>query len=168
MAAVQLIKPDIKYKDSYAEALREGLHLKHERELEILMIQNFFNLHLMMRRLFNFLCGHPPQVDLWLVDGEKFIGIVSLRPKLNDKLRKRGGNISYAIRKSERRKGYGKLLLNLITGHARSLGLRKILVTCHDQNTGSIRIIEGAGGVLQDIIKIPGFTLPERRYWIQL
>jgi predicted acetyltransferase len=50
--------------------------------------------------------------------------------------------------------------------HARALGLDKVLVTCNDSNLASARVIEKAGGVLEDVRDTEhGCT---RRYWIIL
>ena len=47
-----------------------------------------------------------------------------------------------------------------------ALGLRKVLVTCGDSNLASARVIEKAGGVLEDVRETElGLT---RRYWITL
>ena len=49
---------------------------------------------------------------------------------------------------------------------AHGLGITRILVTCDDDNMGSIRTIEKNGGVLHDIIAVPHLAKPKRRYWI--
>ena len=176
MGSLNLIPPDIRYRDSYVAALREGLHLDPAKEEDILLAENDFAAYLKQRNDLSRLVVLPngeqirklPQTDLWLVDGENFLGMTSLRPQLNEHLSRRGGNIGYAVRKSERRKGYGALILKLALPQASALGLKKVLITCHDKNLGSIKIIEGAGGVLQDKITIDGLPIPERRYWIRL
>lgn len=49
---------------------------------------------------------------------------------------------------------------------ARALGLDKVLVTCDETNPASARVIEKAGGVLEDVRDTElGRT---RRYWITL
>ena len=40
------------------------------------------------------------------------------------------------------------------------LGIDPALVTCDEDNTGSIRVIEAAGGVLEDVRGV------KRRYWV--
>lgn len=175
MDGIRLIAPDIRYKDSFAEALYEGLDLEPATPEDILLARHDFDAYMAKRHDLSRPVVLPggirirrvPQIDLWLVKGDTFIGRSSLRPKLNSSLKKRGGNLGYAIRHSERRKGYGRLILKLTLRRAKELGLEKILITCHDENLGSIRIIEGAGGMLQDKVKISGLPLPERRYWIQ-
>lgn len=156
--------------------MREGLHLEPAKEEDILLAERDFDAYMAKRHDLSRLVILPggqrikrvPQIDLWLIDGGKFLGMASLRPKLNSSLKKRGGNLGYAVRKSERRKGYGYLILQLALPYARAEGLRKILITCHDENLGSIRIIEGGGGILQDKVEIKGLPLLERRYWITL
>jgi predicted acetyltransferase len=178
MSSPHLIQPDILYRDSYVEALREGLHLEPAKEKDILLAEKDFKKHMDQRHDLSRPVTLPDgskvrrvaQMDLWLVNGERFLGMSSFRPELNRHLRKRGGNIGYAVRAGERRKGYGSLILKLTLEHIRAmgLGLEKILITCHDENPGSIKIIEGAGGKLQDKVKILGLAVPERRYWIEL
>ena len=63
-------------------------------------------------------------------------------------LEKEGGHIGYDIRPSERRKGYGTVLLALTLKKAQELGLHEVLVTCDSDNVDSVRIIEKNGGEL--------------------
>lgn len=176
--AARLIEPDICYRDSYLEALGEGLDSASDitSEKEIRLIKTDFDGWMKWCNDLNRPVILPdgrkvPRVPgkvFWLVDGDRFIGRISLRLKLNETLLQRGGNIGYAIRKSERRKGFGKLMLQLVLPEVRKAGLDKVLITCHDENTGSQKIIESAGGVLQDKIKVEGIRIPERRYWLKL
>lgn len=176
MGNLELIYPDKKYRKSYAAALREGLNIQPAREEDILLAEKDLDAYMTKRHDLNTpvtlpngqKCPRVPQTDLWLVDGQKFLGCLSIRHELNDYLMERGGHIGYAVRASERRKGYGKLMLKMALPYAKLLGLEKILITCHDQNIGSIKIIEGNGGVYQDKVEIEGLAIPERRYWITL
>jgi predicted acetyltransferase len=47
------------------------------------------------------------------------------------------------------------------------LVIGRILVTCDDDNIGSIRTIERNGGVLENVVSGPDFKTPKRRYWIE-
>jgi predicted acetyltransferase len=47
------------------------------------------------------------------------------------------------------------------------VGLDRVLVTCSDDNVASVRTIERAGGVLQDVLAHPTAGL-KRRYWIEV
>lgn len=105
----------------------------------------------------------------WIVDGREVIGFVSFRHTLNEWLREAGGHIGYAVRPSRRRQGYASAALALALDRAREIGLDRVMVTCDDDNIGSARVIEGAGGVLQDVSDQSerGHALL-RRYWIEL
>ena len=50
------------------------------------------------------------------------------------------------------------------------IGLRKVLITCDDNNIGSIKVIERNGGVLEDKFNdvIDGKPRVTRRYWINI
>lgn len=105
----------------------------------------------------------------WLCDTKnKIVGMVSLRHELNDFLKKIGGHIGYVIRKSERRRGYGTEILRLTLEKAKALGLKRVLVTCDEDNIASAKIIEKNGGMLEDTYQENEMAVPKRRYWIRL
>jgi len=108
--------------------------------------------------------GFVPASTFWLVDNNKFIGHVNIRHKLNEKLSKVGGHIGYAIRPSERRKGYGSQILALVLSKVSELGIKHALVTCDNDNLASAKIIEKNGGVFQDKELVDKVTI--KRYWI--
>ena len=51
-----------------------------------------------------------------------------------------------------------------------TLDLARVLLTCDDNNWGSIRVIEKNGGILQNklINELGRGTVTSRRYWIEL
>ena len=98
------------------------------------------------------------------LDNDKIVGIINARHELNDYLLNLGGHIGYSVRKSERRKGYAKIMLNYTSEFLFSLGLEKILITCDKNNIASKRTIESCGGILEnEVIEENRTTL---RYWI--
>ena len=98
------------------------------------------------------------------LDNDKIVGVINARHELNDYLLNFGGHIGYSVRKSERRKGYGKKMLIYTSEFLFSLGLEKILITCDKKNIASKRTIESCGGILEnEIIEETRTTL---RYWI--
>ena len=98
------------------------------------------------------------------LDDNKIVGIINARHELNDYLLNFGGHIGYSVRKSERRKGYGKKMLNYISEFLFSLGLEKVLITCDKKNIASKRTIESCGGILEnEVLDESRTTL---RYWI--
>jgi predicted acetyltransferase len=112
--------------------------------------------------------GRVPMSDYWLIDGDEYIGRLSLRHELNDELLLWGGHIGYQIRPSKRRRGYGKEILRLGLVKARELGLHRVLVTCDEDNTGSRKIIEHNGGQLENIIEVDDSPVRKMRYWIDI
>lgn len=103
----------------------------------------------------------------WIVDDGEVIGFVSFRHGLNEWLRNVGGHIGYAVRASRRRQGYATAALVLSLARAREIGLDRVLITCDDDNVGSYRTIERAGGVLQDVTDQTAYGHPRlRRYWV--
>jgi predicted acetyltransferase len=113
--------------------------------------------------------GLVPQTTYWLVDDDRrVLGILHLRHWLTPKLERFGGHIGYEVRPSERRKGYATLMLGFGLERARQMGLQRVLITCDDDNTASIRVIEKNGGIFEDQIQPPAYDKPVRRYWIEL
>ncbi len=111
----------------------------------------------------------PVPVSLhWLVVDATFVGELSFRHVLNDYLRLSGGHMGYGIRPSLRGRGFGKRLLALGKEAAARRGLTRLLITCHDDNIASARVIEANGGVLEDIVDDIFGGGPLRRYWIEL
>ena len=96
----------------------------------------------------------------------KILGMVNLRHELNDFLLRAGGHIGYSIRPDERRKGYGKLQLQLALEKMAELGVRSVLVTCDCDNEASARIIESCGGIMENETYSEDFHCVVKRYWI--
>jgi predicted acetyltransferase len=110
--------------------------------------------------------GVVPATDLWLAEGNEFLGYVSIRHVLNPSLERIGGHIGYAIRPSARRRGYGRLILQLALPEAFRLGINPALVTCDATNIASRKIIEVNGGRLQDQVDQGEGLPPVLRFWV--
>jgi predicted acetyltransferase len=110
---------------------------------------------------------HVPSTFLFAFDGGRIVGRVSIRHVLNDFLLRAGGHIGYVVVPEFRRQGHATTMLRLALEFAHgTLGLDRVLVTCDDDNVGSIRTIENNGGVLEDVVSGPDLDKPKRRYWI--
>ena len=102
----------------------------------------------------------------WITDGETYLGAISLRHRLTDFLLNAGGHIGYGIRPSARRRGFAGWALGAVLPEAKDIGLDRVLVTCHEDNVASAKVIEHNGGQLEDTRDTElGRT---RRYWILL
>ena len=111
--------------------------------------------------------GHVPSTFLFAFDGPRIVGRGSLRHELNEFLLRVGGHIGYTVVPEFRRRGYAtEILRQLLTIAGMRLGLTRVLVTCDDDNIGSIRTIEKNGGVLENVVSGADLDTPKRRYWI--
>lgn len=59
------------------------------------------------------------------------------------------------------------MLLKLSLEKAKALGLEKILVTCRDDNIGSIKVIESNGGIYKNDYCDKTLGKVFKRYWIK-
>lgn len=98
----------------------------------------------------------------WIAEDGRLVGSLSVRHVLNELLLDVGGHIGYAVRPSERRKGYATAAAALAFEECRRRGIDQVLVTCDDTNVASATVIERNGGVLEDTRK------GKRRYWVDL
>jgi predicted acetyltransferase len=111
--------------------------------------------------------NHVPSTFLFAFKSHRIVGRVSIRHRLNDFLFRVGGHIGYVVVPEFRRQGHATeiLRLGLRIAHEK-LGIDRVLVTCDDDNIGSIRTIENNGGVLENVVTGPEIDKPKRRYWI--
>ncbi len=112
--------------------------------------------------------NHVPSTFLFAFEASRIVGRVSIRHELNAFLLRAGGHIGYVVVPEFRRRGYATAMLrrSLQVAHDK-LGIGRVLLTCDDDNMGSIRTIEKNGGVLENIINGPDLVKPRRRYWIE-
>ncbi len=94
--------------------------------------------------------GFVPDTELWLIEGDEYLGRVGIRHRLTPFLLEVGGHIGYDVRPSARLRGHATAMLREALGVARELGIERALVTCDVDNVGSRKVIERNGGVLED------------------
>ena len=94
------------------------------------------------------------------------IGMIDIRHYLNDFLKQFGGNIGYGVRKTEKNKGYAKQMLKLALEKCKELKMKKILITCDEDNIASEKVILSANAKFEDIRSFEGKN--KKRFWIEL
>lgn len=168
---MKLVYPSKKHLKSYQEAFEE--YKMHNVDTyafddinEVDVVKKFYN----YRNGINLKSNRVPQTTYWLIDGDKFIGQIGIRHKLNDTLLKYGGHIGYGIRYSCWGMGYGTKMLSLALKKARQMGLNKVLITCNYDNYASAKVIENNNGKLENVVEnlIDGKKVYTKRYWIEL
>ncbi len=107
-----------------------------------------------------------PFVAFRMSDGMP-IGMIEVKHELNDYLSKHGGHISYSVRPSERRRGFGKRMLAMVLPYAKILGHSKVLVVCHTDNEPSRRTILADGGVYEQTYFSELDNIYNENYWIR-
>jgi predicted acetyltransferase len=112
--------------------------------------------------------GELPYEDFWMMEGDQWIGKLTLRTAIDEKYLHAGGHIGYEIRPTRRRCGYGTAILRLGLEKARERGLTRVLLTCDETNLASQKVIERNGGSLESIVDVEGQTARKMRYWINL
>ncbi len=171
----ELVKPSIKYIESYIAACREyaeaglseydGFHGENPTSE---LIKNLLLRYENESRGIGLPEGWVPSSVFWLVEYNEYIGSGNIRHALTEPLKKFGGHIGYEIRPSKWGQGYGTLQLKLLLAEAARLGIKSALLTCSADNVASARVMEKNGGVFIDCINniIDGHDRPTNRYRI--
>ena len=94
------------------------------------------------------------------------VGMIDIRHYLNEYLTQVGGNIGYSVRKTERNKGYAKQMLKLALEKCKELKIKKVLITCDEDNIASEKVILSANAKFEDIRNVDGEN--KKRFWIDL
>ena len=89
-----------------------------------------------------------PQTSYWLYDDDRPVGYGRIRHCLNENLSQTGGHIGYAIRSSERGKGYGNIILTLLLEECKKLNIEKVQIGANVDNIPSNKIILKHNGIL--------------------
>jgi predicted acetyltransferase len=166
-----LVEPSLTYKNPCLDAVRE-FHPAGEYAVDAEQLGAKFE-DLIARLAAakepaNAPSGELPYEDFWLMDGDEWIGKLTLRTTINAKYLHAGGHIGYEIRPSKRRHGYGTILLRMGLEKARERGLYRVLLTCDETNIGSRKVIENNGGELENAVQVEGQTALKMRYWINV
>ena len=108
--------------------------------------------------------SHVPTTFLIAENEGNLVGRASIRHELNDFLFRVRGHIGYQVRPSYRRQGFATEILKQSLTFIYELGVKEVLVTCDEDNVGSIKVIESQGGILENTVEFE--RILKRRYWI--
>ena len=109
------------------------------------------------------------QTSYVLIDENGHIyGAANIRHELKGKLREIGGHVGYGIRPSERGKGYATLQLNLLLEKMDKMGIDNALITCRENNIGSIKTMNKFIGTADSLVPSRYEGIMEYRYWVDV
>lgn len=100
-------------------------------------------------------------------DAEKLIGVFSLKFQLTEYLLHFGGHIGYAVRPSERNRGYATRMLRQGLAIAGQFGFDRVLCVCDEDNRASEKVILNNGGILENRLFDPEERVYVKRYWVR-
>lgn len=114
--------------------------------------------------------GHVPNSCFWYVnDDNVIVGVIRIRHNIDSELLAlEVGHIGYDVAPSHRGQGNGKTMLRLALLKAKSLGIKRTLITADEDNWASRKVIEANSGEFEDIRQGKMFPKPVARYWITL
>ena len=173
MDKIILVKPDLSYADEIIKYKEESL-----AESPIINgsagLDRFSSIEIWFEELKKRSCEDtvpkglvPSSTYLGVREKDNYIvGMIDIRHYLNEYLTQVGGNIGYGVRKTERNKGYAKQMLKLALEKCKELKIKKVLITCDEDNIASEKVILSANAKLEDIRNIDGEN--KKRFWIEL
>lgn len=173
MDKIILVKPDLSYADEIIkykeESLAESPVINGSAGLD-----RFSSIEVWLEELKKRSCEDtvpkglvPSSTYLAVREKDNYIvGMIDIRHYLNEYLTQVGGNIGYGVRKTERNKGYAKQMLKLALEKCKELKIKKVLITCDEDNIASEKVILSANAKLEDIRNVDGEN--KKRFWIEL
>ena len=173
MDKIILVKPDLSYADEIIKYKEESL-----AESPIINgsagLDRFSSIEIWLEELKKRSCEDtvpkglvPSSTYLAVREKDNYIvGMIDIRHYLNEYLTQVGGNIGYGVRKTERNKGYAKQMLKLALEKCKELKIKKVLITCDEDNIASEKVILSANAKLEDIRNVDGEN--KKRFWIDL
>ena len=173
MEKIILVKPNLSYADEIIkykeESLAESPVINGSAGLD-----RFSSIEVWLEELKKRSCEDtvpkglvPSSTYLAVREKDNYIvGMIDIRHYLNEYLTQVGGNIGYGVRKTERNKGYAKQMLKLALEKCKELKIKKVLITCDEDNIASEKVILSANAKLEDIRNVDGEN--KKRFWIDL
>lgn len=173
MENMSLIKPTIDFENEYLDMIQDWKN-NNEKPKPWTLNLDTKDFNAMIKTLEGFSNGvglEENQVEhstYWLVsNNNRVVGAVNIRHRLNDYLLRIDGHIGGGIRPSDRGKGYGAKMLSLALEVTKTMGIKRVLVTCNKSNIISEKTIIKNGGVFEsEEIEENGNIV--KRFWFDL
>jgi len=169
--AIELVFPSAKHKklcEEFVKAHEGEKHVPGASGIEKLPFDEWLEKVRAKHEGENLPKGYVPSTNLLCLYEGRLVGIVDIRHHLNERLLAAGGHIGYTVHKAERRKGFGKAVLQASAAYAKKhFGITTVLVTCHENNEASRRTIKACGGVYENTVYDEELGDVER-YWIDV
>ena len=163
----EIIKMCTEFNESNDKYLFEGIS-NFKKVIEE-SYEEFYNGLEMNKHIDEINPNYANQTTFVLIDEIGHIyGAANIRHDLKGNLSNIGGHIGYAIRPSERGKGYGELQLNLLIEKLNEMNIEKALITCRENNIASKKIIEKFIGNPDYLVPSMYEGIMEYRYWIDV
>ena len=173
MEKIILVKPDLSYADEIIkykeESLKESPLINGSAGLDRLSSIEDWLEELKKRSCEDTVPKGlvPSSTYLGIREKDNYIvGMIDIRHYLNEYLTQVGGHIGYGVRKTERNKGYAKQMLKLALEKCKELKIKRVLITCDEDNIASEKVILSANAKLEDIRNVDGEN--KKRFWIDL
>ena len=173
MDKIILVKPDLSYADEIIkykeESLAESPIINGSAGLDRLSSIEDWLKELKKRSCEDTVPKGLVPSSTYLAVREKdnyIVGMIDIRHYLNEYLTQVGGHIGYGVRKTERNKGYAKQMLKLALEKCKELKIKKVLITCDEDNIASEKVILSTNAKLEDIRNVDGEN--KKRFWIDL
>nr|WP_314388275.1 GNAT family N-acetyltransferase [uncultured Fusobacterium sp.] len=173
MEKIILVKPDLSYADEIIKYKEESLKESHIINGSA-GLDRLSSIEDWLEELNKRSCEDtvpkglvPSSTYLGIREKDNYIvGMIDIRHYLNEYLTQVGGNIGYSVRKTERNKGYAKQMLKLALEKCKELKIKKVLITCDEDNITSEKVILSANAKFEDIRNVDGEN--KKRFWIDL
>lgn len=111
--------------------------------------------------------GRVPATMLFYFKGNEIVGAAHIRHELNDHLKLIGGHVGYGVSPHSRGNGYATKILESSLLFLKSLDVKKVLITCDEDNLPSAKVILNNNGIECDP-HTRSNGIVTRRFWITL
>ncbi len=167
---LQLIDPQPRYETAYRDFLAD-YQASGEKLIPFVLRFDCSDFSAYLEQLRGFSQGidvpetFGPHSTFWLLAGNNQItGVINIRHRLTDAMRRIGGHIGYGVAPKFRGQGYATAMLALALEPARQLGIERALITCWKENEASAKVALHNGAVFDSEELIEGAWL--QRYWV--